>query len=96
MLVDTLARPLRNLRLSVTDRCSLRCEYGMPEDEYAWLPREDMLHFEDPQGSASRNAHAGGQERTALDAFRRIVHVLRTSTRLAELRVGLSRVRYAS
>src|SRR5229473_2232623 len=47
MLVDTLARPLRNLRLSVTDRCNLRCEYCMPEDEYVWLPREDMLQFEE-------------------------------------------------
>ena len=46
-LVDPLNRPLRNLRLSVTDRCNLRCEYCMPEDEYVWLPREDMLHFEE-------------------------------------------------
>jgi cyclic pyranopterin phosphate synthase len=44
---DTLGRPLRNLRLSVTDRCNLRCEYCMPEDEYQWLPREDLLHFEE-------------------------------------------------
>jgi cyclic pyranopterin phosphate synthase len=47
MLLDTLDRPLRNLRLSVTDRCNLRCEYCMPEDDYAWLPREDVLHFEE-------------------------------------------------
>ena len=46
-MLDTLNRPLRNLRLSVTDRCNLRCEYCMPEDEYAWLPREDILHFEE-------------------------------------------------
>ena len=46
-LVDTFARPLRNLRLSVTDRCNLRCEYCMPEDDYVWLPREDILHFEE-------------------------------------------------
>src|SRR5437867_10586566 len=46
-LLDTLHRPLRNLRLSVTDRCNLRCEYCMPEAEYVWLPREDMLHFEE-------------------------------------------------
>ena len=46
-LFDTLARPLRNLRLSVTDRCNLRCEYCMPEDDYVWLPREDVLHFEE-------------------------------------------------
>src|SRR6058998_935630 len=44
---DRLGRPLRNLRVSVTDRCNLRCEYCMPEDDYAWLPREDVLHFEE-------------------------------------------------
>jgi cyclic pyranopterin phosphate synthase len=44
---DRLGRPLRNLRLSVTDRCNLRCEYCMPEDDYIWLPREDVLHFEE-------------------------------------------------
>jgi cyclic pyranopterin phosphate synthase len=47
MMNDTLGRPLRNLRLSVTDRCNLRCEYCMPEDDYVWLPREDVLHFEE-------------------------------------------------
>jgi cyclic pyranopterin phosphate synthase len=44
---DAFGRPLKNLRLSVTDRCNLRCEYCMPEDDYAWLPREDVLHFEE-------------------------------------------------
>src|SRR5436309_1050128 len=47
VLLDTLGRPLRNLRLSVTDRCNLRCEYCMPEAEYTWLPREDVLTFEE-------------------------------------------------
>jgi GTP 3',8-cyclase len=46
-ILDRLARPLGNLRLSVTDRCNLRCEYCMPEDDYVWLPREDLLHFEE-------------------------------------------------
>jgi cyclic pyranopterin phosphate synthase len=46
-LKDTFDRPLRNLRLSVTDRCNIRCEYCMPEDEYVWLPRADMLQFEE-------------------------------------------------
>ena len=46
-LADRLGRPLRNLRLSVTDRCNLRCAYCMPEEEYVWLPREDLLHFEE-------------------------------------------------
>jgi GTP 3',8-cyclase len=47
MLQDLLNRPLRNLRLSVTDRCNLRCNYCMPEADYVWLPREDLLHFEE-------------------------------------------------
>ena len=47
MIRDAFARPLRNLRLSVTDRCNLRCAYCMPEEEYAWLPRADILTFEE-------------------------------------------------
>src|SRR5690349_12027962 len=47
MLLDTFERPLRNLRLSVTDRCNLRCAYCMPEKDYVWLPREDLLRFEE-------------------------------------------------
>ena len=44
---DVFGRTLRNLRLSVTDRCNLRCAYCMPEEEYAWLPHEELLHFEE-------------------------------------------------
>ena len=47
VLFDQFQRPLRNLRLSVTDRCNLRCSYCMPEPEYVWLPREDILQFEE-------------------------------------------------
>jgi cyclic pyranopterin phosphate synthase len=47
MILDRLDRPLRNLRLSVTDRCNLRCQYCMPEKDYVWLPREDLLQFEE-------------------------------------------------
>jgi cyclic pyranopterin phosphate synthase len=47
VLLDQFKRPLRNLRLSVTDRCNLRCSYCMPEPEYVWLPREDILQFEE-------------------------------------------------
>ena len=46
-VLDTRGRPLGSLRLSVTDRCNLRCHYCMPEDEYLWLPREDVLTFEE-------------------------------------------------
>jgi len=46
-LRDTYGRSLRNLRISVTDRCNLRCQYCMPEEEYVWLPRDEILHFEE-------------------------------------------------
>ena len=46
-LRDALGRPLRSLRLSVTDRCNLRCAYCMPEPEYVWLPKKELLTFEE-------------------------------------------------
>jgi cyclic pyranopterin phosphate synthase len=44
---DQFGRPLRNLRQSVVDRCNLRCQYCMPEQEYVWLPKHDILTFEE-------------------------------------------------
>jgi cyclic pyranopterin phosphate synthase len=50
-LVDTRGRPLRDLRISVTDRCNFRCTYCMPAeifgDKYEFLPRNDILTFEE-------------------------------------------------
>src|ERR1700692_4704290 len=46
-LNDQLGRPLRSLRVSVTDRCNLRCNYCMPEEEYVWLPKQELLSFEE-------------------------------------------------
>jgi cyclic pyranopterin phosphate synthase len=46
-LSDVLGRPLASLRISVTDRCNMRCRYCMPEDNYVWLPRESILTFEE-------------------------------------------------
>ena len=45
--LDTLGRPLGSLRVSVTDRCNMRCSYCMPEAEYVWLPRDQILTFEE-------------------------------------------------
>jgi cyclic pyranopterin phosphate synthase len=45
--LDRFDRPLRSLRVSVTDRCNLRCQYCMPEPDYVWLPRESILSFEE-------------------------------------------------
>ncbi|MBK8913069.1 MAG: GTP 3',8-cyclase MoaA [Phycisphaerales bacterium] len=46
-VIDALDRPLGTLRLSVTDRCNLRCSYCMPEEHYNWLPRAELLRFEE-------------------------------------------------
>ncbi|MES2483185.1 MAG: GTP 3',8-cyclase MoaA, partial [Pseudomonadota bacterium] len=50
-LVDTLARPLRDLRISVTDRCNFRCSYCMPKEvfdkDYPYLPHAALLSFEE-------------------------------------------------
>ena len=46
-ILDRFGRPLRSLRISVTDRCNLRCQYCMPEPDYVWLPRESLLTFEE-------------------------------------------------
>ena len=42
-MLDTFRRPLKSLRVSLIDKCNLRCQYCMPEEEYVWLPREDIL-----------------------------------------------------
>lgn len=46
-LVDPHGRTVRDLRISVTDRCNLRCTYCMPEEGMQWLPRHDLLSFEE-------------------------------------------------
>jgi cyclic pyranopterin phosphate synthase len=47
MIRDQLEHPLGSLRVSVTDRCNLRCRYCMPEQEYVWLPKQSILTFEE-------------------------------------------------
>ena len=50
-LTDRLGRPVRDLRISVTDRCNFRCVYCMPREvfgrEYAFLDRKELLSFEE-------------------------------------------------
>jgi cyclic pyranopterin phosphate synthase len=46
-LVDPHGRTVRDLRISITDRCNLRCRYCMPAEGLAWLPRSDVLTYEE-------------------------------------------------
>lgn len=47
MLTDAFNRPLKDLRISVTDRCNFRCTYCMPLDEYQWIDKKEILTFEE-------------------------------------------------
>ncbi len=47
MLTDSYRRPVRDLRISVTDRCNFRCTYCMPLDEYDWIDKREILSFEE-------------------------------------------------
>ncbi|MBA2388128.1 MAG: GTP 3',8-cyclase MoaA [Acidimicrobiia bacterium] len=46
-LVDSFGRVVRDLRIAVTDRCNFRCTYCMPEEGLDWLPRDEVLSFEE-------------------------------------------------
>ncbi len=52
MLRDIYNRPLKDLRISVTDRSNFRCTYCMPFDEYEWVDKKEILTFEEIAGSA--------------------------------------------
>jgi len=62
-LLDRRARPLRDLRVSVTDRCNFRCVYCMPKEvfgrDYAFLPRAALLTFEEIERIALAGARQG-------------------------------------
>ena len=57
-LLDTLGRPLHDLRISVTDRCNFRCSYCMPKEvfdkHYAFLPQSSLLSFEEITRAGAR------------------------------------------
>ncbi|MEA1955871.1 MAG: GTP 3',8-cyclase MoaA [Campylobacterota bacterium] len=47
MLVDSYDRVVDYLRVSVTERCNFRCQYCMPEKPFSWVPKENLLSFEE-------------------------------------------------
>ena len=46
-LKDTLGRAMKDLRISVTDRCNFRCSYCMPLEKYEWIDRSEILTLEE-------------------------------------------------
>jgi cyclic pyranopterin phosphate synthase len=91
-VTDVFDRPLRSLRLSVTDRCNLRCRYCMPEVDYVWLPREDILSFEEMATLAGYFADLGvdkvrltGGEPLLRRDLSRLVRLLVRDRRITEI-----------
>lgn len=62
-ILDKLGRPIRDLRISVTDRCNFRCTYCMPKeifgDDYVFLPKNELLSFEEMERFARLFASIG-------------------------------------
>ena len=58
-LIDGFSRPITYLRVSVTDKCNLRCVYCMPEGGLAWLHRDEILTYEEIAQLAAAAASVG-------------------------------------
>jgi cyclic pyranopterin phosphate synthase len=86
MLIDRFDRPIENLRISVTDRCDLRCFYCIPDDDIEWLPRAEILTLEEI-------ARAAGLHRIniSLDSLRKETFALLAKRdRLDEVLAGIA------
>ncbi|MDQ6613209.1 MAG: GTP 3',8-cyclase MoaA [Actinomycetota bacterium] len=88
-LVDSYGRTVRDLRISVTDRCNFRCQYCMPEEGMVWLPRDDILTFEEIQRVARVCVERFGVDSIRLTGGEPTVraHLPTLVTKLAALRV---------
>ena len=84
MLIDGHGRRVNYLRVSVTERCNFRCQYCMPEKPFSWVPKENLLSFEElflfmkvaMDEGVNKIRITGGEPllREDLDSFVRMIH----------------------
>ena len=84
MLIDGHGRTVNYLRISVTERCNFRCQYCMPEKPFSWVPKENLLSFEELflfvkvaiDEGVNKIRITGGEPllREDLDSFIRMIH----------------------
>ena len=84
MLIDGHGRTVNYLRVSVTERCNFRCQYCMPEKPFSWVPKENLLSFEELflfmkvaiDEGVNKIRITGGEPllREDLDTFIRMIH----------------------
>ena len=93
MLIDGHGREVNYLRVSVTERCNFRCQYCMPEKPFSWVPRENLLRFEELflfikvaiDEGITKIRITGGEPllRTNLDGFIRMINEYKSGLDLA-------------
>jgi len=84
VLIDSYGRTVDYLRVSVTERCNFRCQYCMPEKPFSWVPKENLLSFEELFAFIKISIDAGVKKiritggepllREDLDSFIKMVH----------------------
>ena len=84
MLIDGHGRTVNYLRVSVTERCNFRCQYCMPEKPFSWVPKENLLSFEElflfmkvaMDEGVNKIRLTGGEPllREGLDGFIKMIH----------------------
>ena len=84
MLIDGHGRTVNYLRVSVTERCNFRCQYCMPEKPFSWVPKENLLSFEElflfmkvaMDEGVTKIRITGGEPllREGLDGFIKMIH----------------------
>ena len=93
MLIDGHGRTVDYLRVSVTERCNFRCQYCMPEKPFSWVPRENLLSFEElflfmkvaMDEGVTKIRITGGEPllREGLDGFIKMIHEYKPDIDLA-------------
>src|SRR5437868_6369659 len=91
-LMDPFARRVKDLRVSITDRCNFRCAYCMPEEGMEWLAREELLTYEEMASVARVCVERYGFEAIRLTGGEPLVraHVTRLVQLLAPLGVDIA------
>src|SRR6478752_567166 len=91
-LIDSFARRVKDLRISITDRCNFRCAYCMPEEGMEWLARDELLTYEEMARVARVCVERYGFEAIRLTGGEPLVraHVTRLVQMLAPLGVDIA------
>jgi GTP 3',8-cyclase len=91
-LIDPHARRVKDLRISITDRCNFRCVYCMPEEGMQWLPRDELLTYEEIARVAQVCVERFGFEAVRLTGGEPLIraHITRLVQLLAPLGVDLA------